>query len=342
MRILLAPHEIAGQMRVLAETFRSMGVQATSVSYHNPQEHPFSYINDINIGFRAGSCRLSRLLDVAPVFLLAARRFDVIHFFYGDSLIPRFRWDVPLLRALGKRIVVHFHGSDIRDPKYYNQEAGMPRHRDDPGFSLQSTPAQVKKIEFWRKYAHAILVSTRDLLALVPEAIWVPQAVDLRRIPLALKPLSPGETVRIAHAPSKRAEKGTDYVIRAVESLKREGLAVELVLVEKTPHDKVWDIFRTCHLGIDRLFLGWYGTVSVELMAIGRPVICYIAPKLRVDFPELPLITAGVEDLSDVIVEVISCSEQWASWAEKGRAYVEEYHDAGKIAAQLLEIYSSC
>jgi glycosyltransferase involved in cell wall biosynthesis len=329
-------------MQLLAETFRSMGVQATAVSYHDPQKNPFSHINDINMGFRKGSSRVLRLLDATILFLLAARKYDVIHFFFGDSLIPKVQWDVPLLRALGKRIVVHFRGTDIRDPTYFNQEVGLPRYRDDPGFSLHATPAQVRKIEFWQKYAHAILVSTRDLLALVPDAIWIPQAIDLQRIPFEPRPLSPGETVRIVHAPTNRAEKGTNYVIRAVESLKQKGLALELILVERTPHDRALEVFRTCHLGIDRLLLGWYGNVSVELMAIGRPVICYIAPKLRTGFPELPLISAGVEDLSDVIVEVVNASAQWTSWAEKGRAYVEKHHDARKIATQLLDIYSGC
>ena len=217
----------------------------------------------------------------------------------------------------------------------------MPRHGDDPGFSFRSTPTQAAKIAFWRKYAHAMLVSTRDLLELVPEAIWVPQAIDLRRVPFDLKPLSPGEAVRIAHAPSQRAEKGTEHAIRAVESLKRKGLEIELVLIENTPHDKVLDLFRTCHLGIDRLFLGWYGNVSVELMAIGRPVICYIAPKLRTGFPEFPPISAGVEDRGAVIVQAIDRSEQWAFWAEKGRAYIEESHDARRIAQRLVELYRS-
>ena len=42
-----------------------------------------------------------------------AATYDVFHFYYGESLLAA-RRDVPMLRRLGKRIIFHFLGCDIR------------------------------------------------------------------------------------------------------------------------------------------------------------------------------------------------------------------------------------
>jgi len=49
------------------------------------------------------------------------------------------------------------------------------------------------------------------------------------------------------------------------------GYPVELVLIEKVPFHKVKTLNEFCDIGIDQLLYGWYGIVSIELRALGKP-----------------------------------------------------------------------
>jgi hypothetical protein len=39
---------------------------------------------------------------------------------------------------------------------------------------------------------------------------------------------------------------------------------------------------------IDQIMAGWYGTASIEAMAIGRPVICFIRESYRAPLKTCP------------------------------------------------------
>src|SRR3972149_765645 len=73
-------------------------------------------------------------------FLKCLRNYDVFHF-HAESIFAAEFKDIPLLRKLGKKVIFHFHGSEIR---------GKSMH------------PRIKK-------ADARLVSSPDLLEFVPD-----------------------------------------------------------------------------------------------------------------------------------------------------------------------------
>ena len=230
LRILFAPHEICGQMQLLAEGFRARGHLATAVRYNTTSD---GVQNDRCLHLDDKS--RARQLTAAIAFTAQAiRDYDIFHFFFGRSLIPR-HLDLPLLKRLGKKIFVHFRGSDIRCRSWVTevvvpQALGLPPTRIFP----RSKASQLRRLAIWRRYADAILVSTPDLKEIIPEALVVPQAIDLRR--WCCEPetdQSASSSIVIAHAPSNREFKGTEYLVAAVNQLRDRGHSLRLDIIER-------------------------------------------------------------------------------------------------------------
>lgn len=102
-----------------------------------------------SIAFPANYSILARILK----FLTLWREipsYDLVHFHYSTGL--PFGLDLLLWKAKGKKIVMHYHGSDIR------------------GKGVPIIPKHL---------ASKIYVSTPDLLEFAPGATWQPQSIDL-------------------------------------------------------------------------------------------------------------------------------------------------------------------
>lgn len=335
LRILIAGFEIGGQMQLMAETMRKRWVQATAASFNNDFR---GYQNDVMLyrkGWRGD-------LDRFRFFVWAAFHYDVFHFFWGHSL---WNWkkfyllDLFWLRLLKKKIVVHFRGLDVIDIVYFDylreKNRGQPVNKP-----ALSRPEQLAKLKKWRKYAHLLLVSEPDLFAVVPEAILSPQVIDLAYWKASTQPLSEKDgVVRIVHAPSSRRKKGTDFIEHSIEELKRRGHAVELILAENLPAHKIKELYEQADVGIDQVLYGWHGKVSVELMALGKPVVCFIEPELLKYRPDLPIVSAQPANLTEVLEDLVVHAEKRKRIGQQSMAYVAKYHDVERVVDDLFQRY---
>lgn len=320
---------------MLAETFRKRWFQATAVSYNADFR---GYQNDVKLGGVGIRERASRFL----FFLWAINHFDIFHFFWGISMWSFWRFhllDLPLLRLLGKKVVVHFRGLDIVDIKYFDYRREKSRGESVVRPQI-SRPSQKRRVKTWLKYANRVLVSEPDLFEVVPEATLSPQVIDLDYWKSTRRPLSEEDGVfRFVHAPSSRRKKGTDFIEKAIAELQAKGYKVELVLAEKLPHHKIRELYEISDVGIDQVLYGWHGKVSVELMALGKPVVCFIEPDYLKYRPDLPIVSATPMDLTQVLEGLIVNSDLRRALADAGKQYVAKYHDVERIADQLLGIY---
>ena len=207
MRILFAPTEVAGQMQLLVEALRRRGQMATAVCYEQPSS--MHRINDVHTGFDGLQPRLWRAFRQSLFAAWAVTNYDIFHFFFGNSLLPA-GLDLPWLKRLGKKVLVHFHGSDIRNSRLFQYEENIVLGKPATSPPIQK-PWQRRSLERWRRYADVMLVSTPDLLRIAPEAKLVQQAIDLSQWEYQPEPpdSSPHE-IRIVHAPTDRNKKGTN------------------------------------------------------------------------------------------------------------------------------------
>lgn len=322
-------------MQLLAETFRKRWLQASSAAFNDDFR---GYQNDIMLSGKGFKGNLDRFL----FFLWALKHYDVFHFFWGVSLWNWWRFhllDLPLLKLFKKKVVVHFRGLDVVDIKYFDYLREKNR-----GISIEKPPLsradQQKKLRKWLRYADVVLVSEPDLFAVVPQAILSPQVIDINYWSSTRRPLSEEDgIIRIVHAPSSRRKKGTDFIEQSIKVLKAKGYPVELVLAEKLPHHKIKELYELSDIGIDQVLYGWHGKVSVELMALRKPVICYIEPELKKYRPDLPIISADPASLTARLEELILNKTLRETIGIKSFDYVKRYHDVECVVDDLLAIY---
>ena len=333
-RILHAPTNIAGIAGLLSRAQRDLGFDATSVEYI---AHKYAFGADRTLNLGRGDSPVKKALAVGGFALEALREYDVFHFYFGNTLFPHPYPDLPVLRALGKRIVFHFCGCEVR-----NRAITLRK------YALSGCTECVSLVCLGKRHpdpslADVALVSTPDLLEFVPGAQLMPGPVDLDRWtprPPRTAPISAEDPVRILHAPSDREIKGTRHLLDAVERLKAAGYPVELLMLEGVPHDRVAEFCGQADLAVDQLMIGAYGTVAIEMMAKGVPVVCRIRDDLRQYYPQdLPIVSTGPGEIYDVLEGLLQRPDTWPELGRQGLDYVRHEHEMHQVAARTLALY---
>src|SRR3989442_2211144 len=182
--------------------------------------------------------------------LRAVRQYDVFHFNWGMSLVD-YRtwnlhyWDLPVLKRLGKRVVVTFQGCDARMKGLSRQRLSTSACAEcDVAWCDERMDAiRRKRIRKVFTYADKVFALNPDLLHFLPGAEFLPYASVnpeewIPETSTAGRP-SGARPVRVLHMPTNRSIKGTCYVEQACARLRDEGFLVELVLAERGPHGQV-------------------------------------------------------------------------------------------------------
>jgi len=332
LRVLHAPAEIAGQGSVLARALRGLGVEAHSLAY-NPG---FPQYRPDEMRPYDDQPPLPRYLGYLASTLRNFRRWDVYHFHFGRTLIPPHNWDLPLYQALGRRVVFHYHGCDVRDRAHMLATHARATCTECDPFCI---PARQKRIlASARRFADAELVSTPDLLESAPRARHLPVALDLADYPFAPPA---GRPKLVVHAPTNRLIKGTRYVEAAYAALRPGFPGVRFEVVERRPWSELRAILAEADVVVDQVFMGWYGMVAVEAMALGKPVLCFIRDDFESRLDDCPLVRCTREDLAERLAALLSDATDRRALGERGRAYAEREHAAPVIAGRLLELYRS-
>jgi glycosyltransferase involved in cell wall biosynthesis len=311
---------VAGGPGAISAGLRELGVESTLLVFN---ERPFERGFDVNLELRDTS-RLSSVAFNLPKQLRALRwalrEFDVFHFHAGLTLAPR-RITVPALRRAHKGIVFQSWGSDLRG-----------RSAADVGYLRQ---------------AGAVIVGSYLTRRLAPLGPWpeydvVPPAIVLHDWEPA--PPEPGVVVRVAHAPSKRAVKGTEAVITAVEALRARGAPIELDLIEGVPNRDARLRYAAADVIVDQLKIGWYGMFAIESMALAKPVVVHLDEEAAAETEEafgleLPLVRADEGNLENVLAGLLEVRETLPELGRRSRDYVERVHAHTSVAKRVLEIY---
>jgi hypothetical protein len=320
LRAIHSPVNVAGGPGAISAGLRELGVESTLLVFN---ERPFERGFDVNLELRDTS-RLGSVPFNLPKQLRALawalRRFDVFHFHAGLTLAPR-RLTLPLLHAAKKGVVFQSWGSDLRG-----------RSASEVGY-LQA--------------AGAVIVGSYLTRRLAPRGPWpeydvVPPAIVLQDWEPSTT--EPGEVLRVAHAPSKRAVKGTEAVLAAVESLRSRGVPVELDLIEGVPNREARLRYAAADIVVDQLRIGWYGMFAIESMALAKPVVVHLDDQAAAETEEafgleLPLVRAGESTLEDVLGGLVEARAELPVLGRRSREYVGRVHSHTAVARRVLEIY---
>jgi glycosyltransferase involved in cell wall biosynthesis len=324
MKILYFGHEVGNQMALYAQEARSQGHEAISVNIGKDTRF---FSNEYNFQQKGIFLDFRRLWFA----FYAVFHFDVFHFFYGVSLVSIWRFhhlDLWLLKLLGKKVVVHFRGSELVNPEHYQHLSGEKKFEKEP----DHLAAKRKKwAQAWEKYADVILVSTPDLLGVSPRAQWMPQVIDVSEWPFVHRDFS---TTLAIHAPTRRYLKGTRFFEDAAQQIQ---IPLEMIEGNATPMQAL----NRGNLGFDQLIIGWYGKVAVEMMAMGIPVVVHIqSDYLPATIREVPVISANATNLTERLVDYLSWpTEKKKALAEEARTFVETHHNIHQQMDRLMTWY---
>lgn len=293
-------------------------------------------------------------------FIFSLFRYDIFHFISGETILTRRlrSMELKIYKLLGKRVVMHFVGSDIRSEEYLTmKEKNIHQFLKGEDFGEKSMLSQKKLIADAKHYADYIIVSTPDLKKIIPNSIYYPVVLDYQKFldevsAISFKSKSNNEVV-ILHSPSsvkKSNLKGTNHIMSVLNKLVASNkynirliLPAENNVERKTNYSasryELFSYYNEADIVIDQMIIGWYGLLSVEALVAGKYVVSYVEESLKEElFPECPIKMADVNTLEKVLIEIIEeiLKGKNPFMCDIQRNWVKKYHTIENMNEELL------
>lgn len=292
----------------LVKAQKELGVDSTlavtsTKGWHTNFDHNLSKVNTNSIKGK---------IDIGKKLYDLIKECDILHY-HGQAVSHGYRDLVMWSGIMGKPVILHHHGSEIRNKDY-------PKFAND-----------------LVKYRY---VSTPDLLEFVPNAEWLPNPVDIQGLEYSEPDVS--GPLKILHAPTNRDVKNTRAVVTAISALKDEGLDIQFTIAEDKKHSELIEIISGNDLVVDWLNpeYGIYGVFSIESMALGRTVICSLNDSLY-DKHDVPIISIPPTDLADKIKELYNNRNLLVTGGKSSYDFVQSHHNPIESAKKVIERYKA-
>jgi hypothetical protein len=351
MRILHAPVNVGNHPWVLSRQERALGAKSDLVvSYGTWLNYPADRFLSAEPTPNWGP-----LLKRAWFGLSSTFRYDVFHYYFGRSFLawdtgrklPGRFLDLKLARWLGRKVFMTLQGCDVRNSDRNSERNEITMcHLGHCKFAencrANEDPKRRDLVRRILPYCHRVFVLNPDLCNDVPGASFLPYAnVDVEPVE-PVWPRTDGP-IRLLHAPTDEAVKGTPFILAAIDRLKQRW-PIELTLVRGLPHAEALKLYRQADLVIDQLLAGWYGGFAVETMALGKPVACYIREADLVHIPaamrtDLAPLRISLPTLEADLEGLFRRRQEWPEWGRRARRYVLRWHHPRRIAEAMLRAY---
>lgn len=270
----------------------------------------------------------------------SAHKSEAYFAFPGDI-----RWDKhtePEVRRLAAEAdVLHLNNSDRAYRLLHLRKPALLHHH---GSLFRADPQRWFGIARYHRMIQA--VSTIDLQREDPKTLhWLPTAYDLEELAaIRAEHRRPEDgVIRIVSAPTNREYKATVALGEAVRRLQKEGLAIELVIVEGRPWRECLIEKAKADILFDQVAFG-YGCNAVEAWGMGIPVIAgadgWTEDRMTAEWGGLPYYRAAYDGIAEAIRPLVESADLRAEWAERGAVHAAKYHAEKPALARLAELYT--
>ncbi|MHC4114237.1 MAG: hypothetical protein ACYSSL_02800 [Planctomycetota bacterium] len=350
MKILHLPTAVGGNSWALAQGEKKIGLDPTVLVRKTTW---LDYPCDIDLDWENKSY-VGMLLSGMRAFFEVRKKYGVFHFNFGSSLIDIGKYGLPLMDIPfypdDKKIVFTFNGCDARQ-KYRTVERfdfsachSRECYRGICNYRVRDWLKR-RKIKKAGRYAGHIFYLNPDLFRFLPEwATFLPYAsgVDIEPVPYRIE-----RKLKIVHAPTERATKGSSFILQGLRNLKKK-FNIEIELVENVPHRKALEIYKQAHLVIDQCLIGWYGGLAVEVMKMGKPVatfirnedLKFIPDQMAHDVKET-FINITPINIEDALAPYIENTSLLSQKSKAALDYVYKWHDPVYVANITKAVYES-
>ncbi len=346
MRVLHLPYNIASQISVTVRALRDIGVEARGLVLNGLALQDADALENYSLSLpwhRNPLLSLKQSVQWLDAFRAAVRWADVVHWHYTVTNIPG-DLDLRYIALLKKPRLVEFWGTEIRDPSLAGRDNPHLRNLTGSGgaYAISSRSSLDIQRRFSRLGFECLIPGPEMFDYLRPEFFPSPFRTEASLLLSEFKPRFPDPEKRrplVVHIPSRPEVKGTGHVLSAVERLSKR-MDFEFRLIQGMPHREVLAHMAESDVVLDQFIIGSYGTVTLEAMALGKPVMCYIKPSLLARLPsEIPVVSADPDNLESVLETLLKDGPLRSQTGRLGRSYVERHHDAHQVARQLTALY---
>ncbi len=344
MRVLHLPQNIASLSSHSVRGLREAGVAASSLMISST---PAQSSRGLKLVSQPTNRRVDRRLakwNWFVRFLAASMRTDVIHWYYGRSVMWR-GLDLAWIAALHKPALVEWMGSDIRIPEVEFANNPYYARAYQSGYEYAATETMENSRRAQAQFARARFAfgADRGLFQYIQQDInqkhyWMPRRIILEDYEPAYPALIRTAPL-VLHFPTAPVAKGASAVKRSVE-IAQSMYPFEFRLVQGLPHDQAMMLMEQADIILDQFVLGDYGMATLEAMAYGKPVICYIKKPLADLYGlDLPVVNATQETLAESLLSLLQDANRRQELGRLGRVYVEQNADMQVVAPRMLEVY---
>jgi glycosyltransferase involved in cell wall biosynthesis len=341
LRIFHGPINITGIGRYLADWQRAQGAVSDFIVF---TDDTMRQNNHYNLHLERRSIP-GKLWVMLRLFVSSLMRYDIFHLYFAKSLLP-FNADLPFLKLFGKKVIMTYCGTDIR---LYEVESAR-----NPYVSLMNVGGtgprfdrRKKRIMRWQNMWVDRFIAVRNLYASATRVIPPHKVERDLQVNTTMdmdiyepKDYKTNEIPLIVHAPSEPKVKGTEYVEKAIESLKAGGYRFEYRMLHGVPNDEAHRIYREeADIIIDQLMAGGFGTLATEAMYYGKPVCCYLIDEVTQWYPDCPIVNCNLVNLKEKLVWLIENPEERTKLGKAGRRFVEKHFSREKVNRQVWELY---
>lgn len=346
MKIFLGLTDIANVTENFAKGFRALGHEVFTCVWNRSYFYPdtnYDLVIDKRPAGKSSKPSLITLLGMTTRLLELFKKKNScdLYILYSPAVLPLGPF-LKLLRRQNKKIVCIFWGSDIR--YWYAlqeemQQLGIDKEME-PFFEFAKQRVggsyfdKLNTVRAAEKYADLILSQPEysQLLRRPHNRATIPLDLD------AFKPVTEerGKPL-ILHAPSVPEAKGTDRILKAIKSLKSEGIEFDFQKVEKMPNSKLRNLLNEADILVDQLYSTTIASVASEAMASGCAVLArYLPDYSKVEMP-CPVVNTNIFTFKDDLRALILDKGRRQELSEAGPNYVRRVNDCTKVAARILE-----
>ncbi|MBX7207101.1 MAG: glycosyltransferase [Verrucomicrobiaceae bacterium] len=273
-------------------------------------------------------------------FLYVIRHASVVHVPCTGSVLGQtdlWEYEAQLFKRAGIKSVILPYGGDYYC--YSRVQDPCVRHGLLSNYAAQALiePKIQARVTYWQQHGDAVLAGYMvDAMGRWDVALFTFFHIDTS-LWQARQTYSGADgrngAVRVMHTPNHRGFKGTEFLVHAVEELKKEGLQIELVLLERVPNSEVRRLMSECDILAEQFIATAYALSGIEGMASGLAVMAnlhdeyYTRIYRRYSFlNECPIFSTTPEILKENLRILVTRPALREALGRAGREYVEKYH----------------
>jgi len=270
-------------------------------------------------------------------------RYEVIHMHFMQG-ISQTGWEWPLLKQMGRKIVVYYSGCEARDSttnQLLHPEMNIC-HDCDYQHILCDGDWSRRRRALTQRYGDLELVTTPDLLDFCPEAIHFPFFCPPDAIvPTRQRPYWPENgRFRIVHVTNHPGIEGTALIRGAVDRLAEKGWPVEFRHLSNTPYRQVLQELADADLSVGKMKMGYYANAQVESMRCGTPAVTHVRLELITeDLRDSALLLTDLEGLEAMLERFLTEPAVLAEKRQQASSSIQRLHDNERLAKRLIAMY---